>query len=55
MPGNLVRLSGFRNPGTSDLRGICVSPTPNQIPVLEHMITVPHGGDPDNQSLRGRA
>ena len=42
MPGNLVRLNGFRNPSNSYMRTVGVSPTPGQIPGLEHVTTTPH-------------
>lgn len=42
VPGNMVRLSGSRSPGTSYLRMRGVSLAPNQIPGLEHVTTTPH-------------
>jgi hypothetical protein len=40
MPGNLVRLSGFRDPGTH-MRTHRYLPAPYLIPGLEHMTTLP--------------
>lgn len=34
--GNVVRSRGLGDPGTSHLRTVGVSPTPDQIPGLEH-------------------
>ena len=40
VPGNLVRLSGFRDPGTH-MRTHRYLPAPYLIPGLEHMTTLP--------------
>ena len=42
MTGNLVRLHEFRNPDTSYMRTVGISPTLDQIPSLEQVTTAPH-------------
>jgi hypothetical protein len=38
-----------------DLMMVDISPTPKQVPDLEHMTMAPHGEDSDNWSYKGKA